>query len=136
MKLNQTSVDLLVKNTNDLLSPAQCLQDIVTAYTDYKKLAEQEKTEREQIQAWEKTEVARINNLKTCLIKYLEQSFDERQENFQKMFELIDGAILTNNNEQLALVLNAMTDLAKSNPLSDLNSVRAALNDPNYVWEF
>lgn len=136
MKFNTTSIDLLVKNTNDLLSPAQCLQDIVTAYTDYQKLAEQEKTKREQIQAWEKTEIARINNLKTYLIEYLEQSFDERQENFQKMFELIDSAIVTNNNEQLALVLNAMTDLAKSNPLSNLNSVRAALNDPNYVWEF
>lgn len=63
-------------------------------------------------------------------------AFSVRLKFFQKMFELIDSAIVTNNNEQLALVLNAMTDLAKSNPLSNLNSVRAALNDPNYVWEF
>ena len=52
------------------------------------------------------------------------------------MFELIGRATSSNNNEQLALALNAMTDLAKSNPLSDLKSVSAALNDPNHVWEF
>ena len=76
MKYNKTSIDLLVNKTNELLSPAQCLHDLVTAYTDYKKCAEQEKTNREQIKAWEKTEIARINNLKTYLIEYLERSFD------------------------------------------------------------
>jgi hypothetical protein len=41
------------------------------------------------------------------------------------------------DNERLSLALNSITEIAKSSPFKDLaniNSVRAALDDPNHVW--
>lgn len=60
------------------VNPAECLQQIVSAYTEYMKVAEQERTKRREIEAWEKTTIAQINAQRDLLMAYLEQSFDER----------------------------------------------------------
>lgn len=120
-------------------SPAQCLKEIVTAYTDYLKVAEEERTKRCEIKAWEKETLARIKTQRDFLITYLDRSFDERAKNFQALFVVIEQAISTGNNEQLALSLHSLTELAKSSPfqeLTNLNSVQAALDDPEHKWEF
>ena len=70
---------------------------------------------------------------------YLDKSFDERAHNFRTLFSVVDSAVASGNNQQLALVLNSITELAKSSPfknLANLNNVRAALDDPNHEWEF
>ncbi len=120
-------------------NPTQCLQEMVSAYTDYLKIAEEEKTKRRNIEAWEKTTIAQINAQRDLLIGYLDRSFDERATNFRALFTIVDSAISFGNNEQLALTLNSITELAKSSPFKDLanlNKVRAALDDPNHEWEF
>lgn len=120
-------------------NPTECLQKMVSAYTDYLKIAEEEKTKRRNIEAWEKTTIAQINAQRDLLIGYLDHSFDERAKNFRALFTIVDSAISSGNNEQLALTLNSITELAKSSPFKDLanlNKVRAALDDPNYEWEF
>lgn len=123
-------------------SPAQCLQglqEIVTACTDYLKVAEEERTKRCQIKAWEKETISQINATRDLLTTYLDRSFDERAQNFRKLFAVVDCAIASNNNQQLALALNSITELAKSSPfqeLTNLASVQAALDDPEHKWEF
>ncbi|AFY32393.1 hypothetical protein [Calothrix sp. PCC 7507] len=70
---------------------------------------------------------------------YLDQSFDERAKNFRALFAVVDSAIASGNNEQLALTLNSITEIAKSSPfkeLANLATVRAALDDPNHEWTF
>ncbi|NJO65424.1 MAG: hypothetical protein HC836_47225 [Richelia sp. RM2_1_2] len=70
---------------------------------------------------------------------YLEGSFDERADNFRALFGVVDNALISGDNEQLALALNSITEIAKSSPFKDLanlTSVRAALNNPDHVWEF
>jgi hypothetical protein len=121
------------------INPAQSIQEMVSAYTDYLKIAEEEKTKRRDIEAWEKTRIAEISAQRDLLIGYLEKSFDERAVNFHTLFAIVDSAIASGNNEQLALALNTITDLAKSSPFKDLvhlSNVRAALDDPNHEWEF
>ncbi len=42
------------------------------------------------------------------------------------------------DNQQLSLALDAIVELAKSSPfkeLADLSTVKAALDDPDHVWE-
>ncbi len=120
-------------------SPADCLGEIVTAYTEYKKIAEQEQTKRQQIASWEWITIAKIEAQRDVLLSYLDRSFDERAENFQALFKVVDQAIAARNNEQLALALNSITELAKSSPfkeLADLACVRAKLNDPDHEWTF
>jgi DNA polymerase III alpha subunit (gram-positive type) len=123
----------------EFINPAETLEKMVIAYTDYLTIAEQEKTKRREIDAWEKETITKINAQRDLLMAYLERSFDERAENFRYLFTVVDGAIASGNNEQLALALNSITDIAKSSPFKDLAnlaSVRAALKDPNHEWEF
>ncbi len=121
------------------LNPTESLQQMVSAYTEYLTIAEQEKTKRRDIEAWEKQAITRINAQGDLVITYLDRSFDERAENFRALFGVVDDALLSGDNQQLALALNSITEIAKSSPFKDLanlNNVRAALNDPNHVWEF
>jgi hypothetical protein len=73
------------------------------------------------------------------LLDYLDRSFDERKENFQNLFSVVDQSIQSGNTEQLGLALAAITELAKSSPFKDLanlNTVQANLQDPNHEWKF
>ncbi|BAY97256.1 hypothetical protein NIES37_11940 [Tolypothrix tenuis PCC 7101] len=122
-----------------LLNPVECIQQIVSAYAEYKIVAQQEKTKRHKIDAWEKASITKINAQRDLLMAYLDRSFDERAENFRALFAVVDSAIASGNNEQLALTLNTITEIAKSSPFKDLanlTNVRAALNDPNHEWTF
>lgn len=133
------SVQKIVVALNDMINPAECLQQIVSAYTEYKIIAEQEQTKRQDIEAWEKVAIAKIHAQRDLLIAYLNRSFDERAENFRALFNVVDRAMAAGNNEQLALTLHSITELAKSSPfkeLANLAFVRAALDDPDHEWEF
>ncbi|WP_313943123.1 MULTISPECIES: hypothetical protein [Calothrix] len=117
----------------------EAVQQIVSAGRDYMKCAQQEKTKRAEIDAWEKATIAKIHTQRDLLMAYLDRSFDERAENFRALFAVVDSAIASGNNEQLALTLNSITEIAKSSPFKDLAniaSVRAALDDPNHEWTF
>lgn len=119
-------------------SPTQCLNDVVQAWTEYLKIAEEEKTKRCEIAAWEKVTLADIKAKRDFLIGYLEHSFDERAKNFQSLFQTVDQAMSSGDNQQLSLTLHAIVELAKSNPFKDLanlSTVKAALDDPDHVWE-
>ena len=119
--------------------PTQSLSEIVQACSEYLIVAEQEKTKRHAIEAWKKVSLARIKSNSDLLTNYLERSFDERAKNFQSLFEVVDHAIASDNNQQLSLALNAIVDLAKSSPfkdLADLSTVQKNLENPDHVWEF
>ncbi|QFS43737.1 hypothetical protein [Nostoc sphaeroides] len=123
----------------EFINPAECLQQMVSAYTEYKIIAQQEQTKRREIDAWEKETITKINAQRELLMAYLDRSFDERAENFRALFAVVDNAIASGNNEQLALTLNSITEIAKSSPFKDLAnlaSVRAALDDPDHEWKF
>ena len=67
-----------------------------------------------------------------------EHSFDERTKNFHSLFQTADRAMSSGDNQQLGLALHAIVELAKSSPfkdLADLSTVKAALDDPDHVWE-
>ena len=120
-------------------SAAECFRDVVEAYTEYKIVAEQEQTKRRGIEAWEKATIADIQAKRDALIEYLEGSFDERAKNFYFLFKKVDEAIAIGDNNQLALAMTSIIEIAKSSPFKDLanlTSVRAALDDPEHEWEF
>ncbi|RCJ22337.1 hypothetical protein A6S26_21500 [Nostoc sp. ATCC 43529] len=128
-----------LKVVKEFINPAECLQQVVVAYTDYLKVAEEEQTKRRNIEAWEKETITKINAQRDLLMAYLDRSFDERAKNFHALFAVVDNAIASRNNEQLALTLNSITEIAKSSPFKDLAnlaSVRAALDDPDHEWTF
>jgi hypothetical protein len=120
------------------LSPAQCFSELIQAYRDYVHTVETERTKRAEVAAWRDATVAEIQARRDVLIGYLNRSFDERATVFSKLFDTLDGAIAAEDNQQLALTLAAIVNLAQSNPfrdLADLKKVQAALADPDHVWE-
>ncbi|MDJ0554943.1 MAG: hypothetical protein QNJ68_10955 [Microcoleaceae cyanobacterium MO_207.B10] len=133
------SAQKIFNNLDQFVTPTESLERIVEAYSEYMKIAEEEQTKRRGIQAWEKTTITKIQAQRDLLMEYLERSFDERANNFSQMFDVVDRAIATGNNEQLALILDSITKLAQSSPFKDLanlSSVRAALDDPDHEWQF
>lgn len=127
-----------LNKVNPYANVAFTIQEVINTYQQYQQIKEQETTKRRNIEAYEKTTITEIKAKRDLLIDYLQKSFDERKSNFKHLFDVVDRAIESNNNEQLALALNSIIDLAKSSPfkdLSDLYSFKQALNDEKYTWE-
>jgi type I restriction-modification system DNA methylase subunit len=104
-----------VQGVKGLINPAQYLNDLVEAWTEYKQIVEEETTKRYEIEAWEKTTLAEIKAKSDFLIGYLDRSFDERATNLRSLLEAVDRAILADDNRLLNLTLQAIIELAKSN---------------------
>ena len=139
MTPKKVPVEVFVQNAAAFASPAECLREIVLAYTEYKTVAEEERTKRRGIEAWEKATIAQIKAQRDFLIDYLNRSFDERFENFAALFGIVAQAMAEGNNAQIGSALHSITELAKSSPfkdLGDLASVKAALDDPDHEWTF
>ncbi|MEL6580150.1 MAG: hypothetical protein AAFQ14_10375 [Cyanobacteria bacterium J06621_12] len=129
----------LVKGFQGFIDPVKCLNEIIQEVKEYSKIVEEEKNNRCEIKAWEKVHLADIETKRDLLIDYLERSFDERAKNFQSLFQLADQAISSGDNQQLSLTLQAVAELAKSSPFNDianLSTVKEALDNPEYIWQF
>lgn len=112
---------------------------LVNSYLEYQQIQEQETTKRFQIEAWKQIKLAEIESKRQILMGYLNHSFNERERNFQQLFEQIDGAIARGDNPQLALLLDTLVKYAQTSPfsqLADLAQVQVNLAAPDYVWEF
>ena len=94
-----------VNSVKTFVDPAQCLNEIVQELTEYLRIAEEEKTKRCEIKAWEQVTLADIETKRDFIVNYLERSFDERAKNFQSLFQLVDHAISSKDNQQLSLAL-------------------------------
>jgi hypothetical protein len=91
-----------------------------------------EKTKRAQIAADRETKIAAIRAQRDFFMDYLQKTFDERADNFCKIFEVIDSALLNDNIQQLALGLDSLNKLAAESPfkvLADINILGTALEN-------
>ncbi len=114
------------------------LNQIVEAARECIHIHEVESTRRARIEAYEATEVARIRAAEAVLKDYFAQAFAERRNLYDEMFTRLDRALDEGNGDALQTVVRGIVDIAKSSPLADigdLSQVRAALDDPDQVWE-
>ena len=85
----------------------------------------QEQTQREEIRAWEKSQLEIIQVQRDFLLIALDKTFDERRENFRRLFNNLDAALVSDRDDaaaQVADLLRAIMDLAKTSPFKDLKS--------------
>lgn len=97
-----------------------------------------EKTKRNRIRAYEALEISRIKAAESVLKSYFEQVFAERRATFDELFIRLDQALEQGNGDVMAAVIRGIVDVARSSPLADLGDlgqIRAALDDPDQVWE-
>ncbi|MCV7434922.1 hypothetical protein H7K31_25330 [Mycolicibacterium bacteremicum] len=114
------------------------LHQIVSAAKECIAVHETEKSKRARLQTYETTEVARIKAAESVLKDYFSKVFAERRSNFEELFNRLDGALEANDGETVALMVRGIVDIAKTSPLADLgdlSQIRAALDDPDQVWE-
>ncbi|MFG2008737.1 hypothetical protein ACGFNF_06640 [Micromonospora sp. NPDC048868] len=114
------------------------LKQIVEATSECIQIHEVERTKRAKFQAYESTEIARIKAAETILRDYFEQAFTERRNLYRELFTRLDRALDEGNGEVLHDVVRGIVDIARSSPLADmgdLSKVRAALDDPDQVWD-
>jgi hypothetical protein len=137
MTTNKVSVEAFFKKASTFTALTECLNEIISAYVEYQKVTQEERTKRRDIEGWEKATIARIQAQRDLLLMYLDRSFDERANNFSALFRVVDQAIDIGDNELLTVTLNTITEIAKSSPLQELTnlaSVKAALNEPSHEW--
>jgi hypothetical protein len=99
---------------------------------------EVESTKRAKLRAYEETEVFRIKAAEAIVRGYFEQVFSERRETFEGLFSRLDRALDQQDGATINAVLKGIVDIARTSPLADLgdlSQVRAALDDPNQVWD-
>lgn len=118
---------------------AEVLKSLVNMASEVSKFTEVQKTRRKEIEAERDVYVEKIRAQKEVLIVYLEKSFDERKNNFEKLFEIVDHAIASNNMQQLAMGLQSINTLAATSPfksLATIESTQQALTDNSHIWDF
>lgn len=99
---------------------------------------QEERTKRERLQVYESTEVARIKAGEEVLKRYFDEVFAERRYLYDEMFGRLDRAMENGDGQAVAETLRGIVEVAKSSPLADignLGQIRAALDDPDQVWE-
>lgn len=120
------------------IDPTRVVEEMARAYREYHEVREKEATQRRQIEANERVALAEIAAKRELFLEYLERSFDERSANFTSLFEKVDVALDKGDVQALALLTNAISDLAKSSPFKDLATIEAtrrALRDADHEWE-
>lgn len=114
------------------------LNQVVETVRECLLVHEEEATKRVRLHTYQATEVARIKAAEAVLRNYFDQVFAERRSLYEEMFARLDRALDEGNNEALHSVVVGIVDIAKSSPLADLgdlSQVRAALDDPDQVWD-
>lgn len=125
-------------NASSAIGAQQALTEVVTAWREYAALRQEHLTDRKKIAAWEQTTLAKIKATEHVLLTHLERSFDERKENFRRLFDTLDQAQATGNTEAIAQTLDSVTQLAQTSPfrdLADVGKVREQLEDPDHDWQ-
>lgn len=113
------------------------LNQLVAAAQDCIKVHAVENTKQARISAYAKTEIKRIKASEDILKAYFEQTFAERRSAFDGLFERLDVALGQGDAPAIGTVLQGIVDIARSSPIADLDlsGIRAALSDPEQVWD-
>lgn len=137
-------VGLSVQNlaSDAIQSPTQvvdAVMGLVVLAGEVRKFEEAQVSKRLGIAADRDVAIAQINAQRELLQDYLERSFDERADNFSKLFAVVDRALDTHDMTALALGLESVVQLATSSQFKDLRTVEetaAALANPDHEWDF
>ncbi|WP_104129623.1 hypothetical protein [Cryobacterium sp. N21] len=98
---------------------------VLASANEWVTVVAQEQTRREEIRARETSQLEIIQVQRDFLLTALDKTFDERRENFRRLFDNLDTALVSNRDDsaaQVADLLGAITDLANTSPFKDLKS--------------
>lgn len=123
----------LVKNlpVNPTETAGASFNMLVSAWADYKKIAETERTKRAAISAFKETKLAQIESQRSILEQYLSGVFKERASTINGFFERLDRGIENGDSELIGLAIGAIVDITKESPLAGAREIIGAMYDPD-----
>jgi hypothetical protein len=139
--INNIGVRFAARGAQVLKNPSEAhklIKEIFVVAGEVQKFREVQETKRADIEKNKQIAIEIISSQKQILMEYLEKTFDERKNNFEMMFKIIDHALKNNNIQQLAIALDNINKLATSSPFKDLSStqnIKNALKDKDHVWD-
>lgn len=136
--MNAANKVVVAEKLGAVVAPLDVLMKMVESTQALITEVQSAETERAAIAAWENAQIERIQAQRAVLLKALELTFDERQENFRRLFDGLDSALSSEDASQVASFLESITDLAKVSPfkeLANLEIVVAELKRPDQVWD-
>ena len=98
---------------------------VLASATQWVTVINEEETRRDEIRAWEETQREIIQVQRDFLLTALDRTFDERRENFRRLFDNLDSALNSPGDDagaQVSEVIEAITVLAQTSPFKDLKS--------------
>lgn len=98
---------------------------VLASANEWVKVVTQEKTRREEIRVWEQSQLEIIHVQRNFLLTALDKTFDERRENFRRLFDNLDTALASDGEDsgaRISGILATITDLAQTSPFKDLKS--------------
>lgn len=126
------------KKVGAVVDPFQVLQVMLETANAWVTEVQTAKTDREEIAAWEHVQTDKVRAQREVLLKALDLTFDERRENFRRMFDSLDEAMRVGDSTQVASFLESITDLAKTSPFKELANVEIIVSElkrPGKVWD-
>jgi len=126
------------KKIGAVVDPFQLLQTVVEYGDKWVTEVQRGMTERAEIGAWELVQTEKIRAQRDVLLKALDLTFDERRENFRRLFDGLDAAMEADDAGQASAFLESITELAKESPFKDLANVEiiaADLKRSDKTWE-
>lgn len=118
--MKEKEVDITSNLNVNPMDVLNLFNDLAQQYMDLERTREIERTKRAEIETDRQKTIANIQAQKELFLRYIDKSFDERANNFNKFFEVIDSAMRDGNMEKLALGLNSVMQLAKESPFKPL----------------
>lgn len=112
-------------------STASSFSTLVTVWKEYKTIAEAEKTKRHIISEQSAVAIKRIEAQKDVLKHYINSSFTERANQFNKLFSELDKGIETNNTQLIDLAMGGIVQQMKTSPLTGIKDILQQIDDDN-----
>jgi len=120
-----------IAEINPIQNAISGLEKLVNAWQENNRITNIEKTKRKNIEAQKEVILEKIKQDAKILRKYMNKAFDEREKNFDKLFDTLDNALEKNNIEAMGIVASKIVEIAKVSPLYETKKLIDDFNNPN-----
>ena len=100
--------------------------DVLKEYVAWRKIAEEQKTERQRIIAKRDVAILAIEAERDVLLEYFRLRFSERRHALDGMFRVLHKAVEDKNDTAIDSALNGIVEVVKDNPLKDFETFRGS----------
>ena len=126
----------VLKGASKRASPLQLLtasKEFYDAYNENARIVEHERTKRIESHNQKEVFIEQIQSKKEILVTAINQKHELNSKAVTKLFDVIDHALDSNNNDQLNLALSAIIEVTKQSSLRDIADIGRKIQDPNNI---